>query len=438
MRVRASHGWGGTNEGVPARTLTPRSVDDLVQIFATREKGSFLVRGLGRSYGDSALNTGGTLVDGRFMDRFLSFDTQSGVLECEAGVSIAVINQVLANKGWMLPVVPGTQFVTIGGAIANDVHGKNHVLEGTFGTHLISMKLVLSSGEVRDCDHQNNSELFTASIGGLGLTGMIVSAKLQLRPIQSLSMKVNHIPFGNLAELFSLAHGHLESWEYHAAWMDPVADCRKGLYIVARHSDQLGPLDWPRGRALPLGPLAGLATDLPGRLLMKAANTWYRRGIRTGERRAPIESVLYPLDRLPDWNALFGKPGFFQHQCVLPDTVALNGLDELLKVVDKSGQPVSLAVGKWFGSRQSPGLLSFPAPGFSMAMDFVNRGEATLRLLDDLDKVVADCGGRPYPAKDARMQSSLFSGAYPELEQFRQYLDPLFASDFWRRMEKVS
>jgi len=438
VTVQVSHGWGGTSNGAPDRVLTPASAKDLAQIFTTQDNGPFLGRGLGRSYGDSALNTGGTLIDCRFLDRFLSFDTQYGVLECEAGVSIAAINQVFVSKGWILPVVPGTQLVTIGGAIANDVHGKNHVQEGSFGTHLVSMKLIRSNGEVLDCDPETNAELFAATIGGLGLTGMVVSAKIQLRPIQSLSMSVNHIPFKNLAELFSLANGHRESWEYHAAWMDPAAACRKGLYIIGRHSDQQGPLDWPRPRALPLGPLAGLPTDLPGRLFMKAANSWYRRGIRTGQRQASLESVLYPLDRLPDWNALFGKPGFFQHQCVLPEAVALSAFDELLKVVENGGQTVSLAVGKWFGPRQSPGLLSFPAPGFSLAMDFANRGAVTQRLLDELDRVVADCSGRPYPAKDARMQSSLFKTAYPALQQFRQHLDPFLASDFWRRMEATT
>jgi len=435
---RASLGWGGTSSCAPARTLKPASANELARIFATQERSSFLGRGLGRSYGDSALNTGGTLIDCRFLDRFLSFDTQRGVLECEAGVSIAAINQVLATKGWILPVVPGTQFVTIGGAIANDVHGKNHVQEGSFGTHLVSMKLIRSNGDILDCSPRDNAELYAATIGGLGLTGMVVSAKIQLRPIQSLSMRVNHIHFDNLAELFSLANGHLESSEYHAVWMDPAAACRKGLYIIANHSDQKGPLNWPRVRGLPLGPLAGLPTDLPGRLFMKVANTWYRRGIKKGMREASLGSVLYPLDRLPDWNALFGKPGFFQHQCVLPEAVALSALDELLNVVEGGGQTVSLAVGKWFGSRRSPGLLSFPAPGFSLALDFSNRGKVTRRLMDELDGVVADCGGRPYPAKDARMQSSLFTNAYPSLEKFKQSIDPQFASDFWRRMEKTT
>lgn len=431
-------GWGGTSYGAPSCTLSPTSSSDLVRILATQEHGYFLACGLGRSYGDCAINTGGTLIDCRFMDRFLSFDNESGVLECEAGVSSGEINRVFATKGWMLPVVPGTRYVTVGGAIANDVHGKNHVLEGSFGTHLVSVKLVRSNGEILNCSPQDNPELFAATIGGLGLTGVIASAKIQLRPIKSSSMNVNHIPFDGLTELFSLAREHLESWEYHAVWMDPAAACRKGLYIIARHSEEQGFLNLPRVRGLSLRPLAGLATDLPGRLFMKTANTWYRRGIRAGLREVSLESVLYPLDRLPDWNALFGKPGFYQHQCVLPEEVALSALDELLKVVENGGQAASLAVGKWFGQRKSPGLLSFPAPGFSLALDFANRGALTRGLLDKLDSVVAGCGGKPYPAKDARMASSLFTGGYPELEQFRQYLDPMFASDFWRRMEEAA
>ena len=438
MTEQVPHGWGGTSKGAPAHTFAPASPGDLAPIFAMQEHGTYLGRGFGRSYGDSALNTGGTLIDCRFMNRFLSFDTESGVLECESGVSIGEINRVLAGKGWVLPVVPGTQFVTIGGAIANDVHGKNHVQEGSFGAHLISLRLLRSNGETLDCSPQSETDLFAATIGGLGLTGLVVSAKMQLRSLQSLSMDVNHIPFKDLAELFSLAEKHLDSWEYHTAWMDPAAACRKGLYIIARHADQRGPLDWPRSRKVPLGPMAALATDLPGRLFINAANTWYRRGIKKGMRQASLESVLYPLDRLPDWNALFGKPGFFQHQCVLPKADDSGALDKLLTVAENGGQPVSLAVGKWFGPRKSPGLLSFPTPGFSLAMDFTNRGAASRVLLDELDKVVADCGGKPYPAKDARMASALFTAAYPALEQFRQHIDPQFASDFWRRMEGVA
>lgn len=169
---------------------------------------------------------------------------------------------------------------------------------------------------------------------------------------------------------------------------------------------------------------------------MKSANLYYRRGIRTGTRQVSAESVLYPMDRLPEWNALFGKPGFFQYQCVLPEAAALTGLDEMLSVVDSNGQPVSLAVGKWFGPLSSPGLMSFPAPGFSVALDFANRGPGTLSLLDSLDKVVAGNGGRLYPAKDARMPATLFESGYPELEKFKLQIDPHFASDFWRRMRQ--
>ena len=438
MRVSEFHGWGGTSRGAPARTVAPSSVNELTRVLACKECGSFLGRGLGRSYGDSALNTGGMMIDCRFLDRLTSFDAESGVLECEAGVCIGEINRLLASKGWILPVVPGTRFVTIGGAIANDVHGKNHQRAGTFGAHLISLRLLRSNGETLECSHRSNADLFAATIGGLGLTGLVVSAKIQLRSVNSLSMYVNHIRFNDLEELFSLAERHLESWEYHAAWMDPAAAGHKGLYIVARHTDQQGDLDWPGVRGLRLAPMAGFATDLPGRLFMKAANTWYRRVVRSGMRQASLESVLYPLDRLPDWNALFGKAGFFQHQCVLPVAGAADALGRLLRVVENGAQPFSLAVGKWFGQRKSPGLLSFPAPGFSLALDFSNRGMVTRNLLDELDKVVADCGGKPYPAKDARMASSLFVASYPALAQFKQHIDPRFASDFWRRMEMVT
>ena len=436
MTNRTSRGWGGVSYGAPGRTLAPTSASDLKEIFASNQNSAFLGRGLGRSYGDCALNTDGVLIDCRFLNRFLSFDPSSGILECEAGVSILEINRLLTTQGWMLPVVPGTQYVTIGGAIANDIHGKNHIQHGSFGAHLISLQLGRSNGEVLECSAETNSGLFAATIGGLGLTGLILSAKLQLRPVRSLMMSTNRIPFKSLDALFSLASEQRESWEYQSVWLDPASGCRGGHYITANHSDQQGNLRWPPRRRIHLGLMAGLPSDLSGRLLMKTGNFWYRNGLKHGLRQAPIESVLYPLDRLPDWNALFGKPGFYQHQCVLPEEVVLNALDVLLKAIDDSGQPVTLAVGKWFGHRPSPGLLSFPMPGFSVALDFVNRGLATRKLLDSLDEIVASHGGRIYPAKDARMPAAMFADGYPELENFSQYLDPLFASDFWRRMEQ--
>lgn len=429
-------GWGGVSHGSPDCIFAPASASDLQDMFANRQYRSFLGRGLGRSYGDSALNSGGALIDCRFLDRFLSFDPASGVLECEAGVSILDINHLLTTAGWMLPVVPGTQYVTIGGAIANDVHGKNHIQQGSFGAHVISLNLVRSDGETQECSIENNSGLFAATIGGLGLTGLILSAKLQLRPVQSLLMKTNRTPFENLKELFSLAREQRDSWEYHVAWLDPDAACRSGHYMTADHVNRQGDLCWSRRRPVNTGLLADVASDLPGRWLMKAGNFWYRKGLRPSVGNASVESELYPLDRLPEWNSFFGKPGFFQHQCVLPEESALLATEALLIAIYESGLKVSLAVGKWFGHRTSPGLLSFPMPGFSLALDFANRGLETRQLLDSLDKIVASHGGRIYPAKDARMPAAMFADGYPELEKFSQYLDPLFASDFWRRMEQ--
>lgn len=436
MKTRTAHGWGGVSHGVPIHTIAPASAGELRQVFAGGEHGSCLGRGLGRSYGDCALTSGGTLIDCRFLDHFLSFDPENGILECEAGVTIYDINRLFIASGWMLPVSPGTQFVTIGGAISNDIHGKNHVRESSFGAHLIAFKLVRSDGEVLECSTGNNASLFAATIGGIGLTGLIVSAKIQLRPIRSLMMNSKRARFDSLAELFGLASENSGAWEYQIAWMDPAAGCRTGFYMTANHSDQPGELQWPEHRRLSPGILGSLPTDLPGRLLMKTANFVYRTGFSIGSQHQSVESVLYPLDRMPDWNLLFGKTGFFQYQCVFPETVAESAVDDLLKVIGDNRHMVTLAVGKWFGSRLSPGLLSFPLPGFSIALDIANKGAATHRLLDSLDDVVASFEGRLYPAKDGRMPSALFAGGYPELELFEQHIDPKMASDFWRRMEQ--
>ena len=405
---------------------------------AANQHDSFLAHGLGRPYGDSALNAGGLLIDCRFLDHFLAFDSNSGVLECECGVTIHQVNRLLCPYGWMLPVTPGTQFVTIGGAIANDVHGKNHPQQGAFGAHLQALQLLRSNGEKLTCTPNNNAELFAATIGGLGLTGLIVKATIQLRPIQSLSMQVLRKPFTSLAELFATASEHQDAWEYHGVWFDPGAGCQSGHYIAAHHQQQGGDLEWPERLSLPLDAVARLPTGLAGKLLMKAGNLWYRKGIGTGLQTASVASVLYPLDRLPDWNALFGKPGFYQHQCVLPEPDAHEALADLLKTLTKSGQVPTLAVGKWFGARTSPGLLSFPAPGFSLALDFANQGPTTGQVLDQLDQIVVSYGGRLYPAKDARMSPEFFASSYPKLEQFAMQIDPRFASDFWRRMEQAA
>jgi FAD/FMN-containing dehydrogenase len=428
-------GWGGTRRSAPRQVIAPTSADHLIQALTANKQDSFLAHGLGCSYGDSALNADGLLIDCRFLDHFLAFDNDSGVLECESGVTVLQINRLLVPCGWMLPVTPGTQFVTIGGAIANDVHGKNHLHQGTFGTHTKSLQLARSDGSLLECSAANNAELFAATIGGLGLTGLILKAKLQLQRVFSLTMQVKRIPCKDLAALFSIATEHRDAWQYHSVWLDPARGCRRGLYIAANHDQRPGDLNWPRRRPIGLGALAGVPSDLAGRLLMGAGNLWYRRGTRTGTHVAPAASILYPLDRVPGWNALFGKPGFYQHQCVLPEPVYPAALEELLKAIADHDQTPSLAVGKWFGSRPSSGLLSFPTPGFSLALDFANRGAETRRLLDQLDRIVASHSGRLYPAKDARMSATVFASGYPNLEQFAETIDPRFSSDFWRRME---
>ena len=435
MNQRSISGWGGTRHSVPRQILAPASTDHLMRALATNTEDSFLARGLGRSYGDCALNTDGLIIDCRFLDHFLSFDNNSGILECEGGVSILQINRLLTPFGWMLPVTPGTQFATVGGAIANDVHGKNHLQQGSFGNHVKSLQLARSGGDLLDCSATNNSELFAATIGGLGLTGLILKSRIQLRPVTSLSMQVKRIPCKGLAALFSVAADHRGAWQYQSAWLDPASGCRNGQYIAANHEARPGDLTWPSRRSIRLDALASVPSALAGRLLLKAGNLWYRKATRTSTRPTSAASILYPLDHIPGWNALFGQPGFYQHQCVLPEPDCQTALEELLKAISEHDQAPTLAVGKWFGSQSSPGLLSFPAPGFSVAFDFVNRGPETRRLLDQLDCIVASFGGRLYPAKDANMTATVFASGYPNLERFSDQVDPRFSSDFWRRME---
>lgn len=399
---------------------------------AAAGNGTLLPYGNGRSYGDVCLNAGGTLLSTRGLDRFIAFDPASGVLRCEAGVLLADILDLCVPRGWFLPVTPGTRFVTVGGAIANDVHGKNHHAAGSFGCHVRAFELLRSDGERRRCSPQENPDWFAATIGGLGLTGLIVEAELQLRRIAGPAMTVENTRFADLDEFFALNAVAEERHEYTVAWVDCLAARPRGWFMAGNHAGAEAAREAPppgKARTLPLTPPVSLVNGLS----LRAFNPAYFH--RPLPARATVHYVpyFYPLDGLLHWNRMYGPRGFYQYQCVLPAT-ARAALDEILQAIAASGQGSFLAVLKTFGARASPGLLSFPMPGSTLALDFPNRGEATRALFGRLDAIVAAAGGRLYAAKDARMPGALFRRGYPALDEFIPYLDPKFASDFWRRI----
>jgi FAD/FMN-containing dehydrogenase len=400
--------------------------------------GPFLPRGLGRSYGDVCLNDRGTLLWTRGLDRFVALDVERALLTCEAGASLASILDLVERHGLGLPVVPGTRLVTVGGAIANDVHGKNHHGEGTFGRHVQELELLRSDGERVVCSATARPELFAATVGGLGLTGLIVRATLRLRPQPSPRIDAEALPVRDLAEFFSLSQESDARCEYTVAWIDCLASGRRiGRGIFHRGNRAIEP---PPARGRPrLRP--SVPFELPcsplNRFTVKAFNAAYslRHGHARGLRRVDRDAFFFPLDGVDHWNRIYGRAGFFQFQCQLPAPAAEPALREILSAVAASGEGSFLAVLKNFGGLPSPGLLSFPRAGSTIALDFPNRGARTARLFERLHATVRAHDGRIYPAKDAHMSPAQFEAQHGDaLPAFRRQLDPMFSSSFWRRV----
>jgi FAD/FMN-containing dehydrogenase len=402
----------------------------------------FLPYGRGRSYGDSCLNENGILLKTERWDHFLAFDRAKGILSCEAGVTLRDVLRLCHRQNddgsyWFLPVTPGTKFVTVGGAIANDVHGKNHHRHGTFGQHVLSFRLRRSDGTVLTCSPTEHAELFCATIGGLGLTGLIEEVTLQLIRVPGLQMEVEDISFQNLDAFYLLCRESERDWDYTIAWVDCLArgpDIGRGIFSRGRHIEGKATDDH-------LLPALSIPFPLPISLVnavtLALFNSLYRRkllGAQIKKKTVPYNSFFYPLDGIGNWNNLYGKNGFYQYQCVIPSLKAEAIIRAQLEQIARSGEGSFLIVLKTFEDRPSPGLLSFPMPGTTLAIDFPNRGPSTLALLNRLDALTLEAGGRVYPAKDGRMASHSFQGYYPKYKDFASFIDPRFSSSFWRRV----
>ena len=411
----------------------PAWSDQLPQILRTAETGSLLPFGHGRSYGDSCLNGGRELIECGRLDRILAFDESTGVVRCEGGVSLADLIEVFLPKGWFPPVTPGTSFVTVGGAIANDVHGKNHHRAGTFGAHVSRLALCRSDAGLIVCDAAENADMLHATVGGLGLTGVIAWADLQLKRVDGAWIDNESIPFRSLKAFLDLSHESNERFEYTVAWIDCFAGKNaRGIFFRGNHATDGGREYRPkRGVSVPFAP--------PGWILnswsVRAFNAAYYalHAVRRGVGREPYDTFFYPLDSIRHWNLLYGKQGFLQYQCVIPEQ-RLDAFEELLERIARSGTGSFLGVLKQFGSAPPAGRLSFPRPGLTLALDFPMRGERTLSLMRSFDAVVQQSGGALYPAKDARMSAAVFETSYPQWRAFVPYMDPKMSSSFWRRV----
>lgn len=404
-----------------------------------------IAHGLGRSYGDAAqLDNGRVLLTTR-LDRMLDFDKETGVLKCEAGVSLKSIIETFLPRGWFPPVVPGTQFVTVGGAIGCNIHGKNHHVAGAFGDHVRSMEVLTSRGEIVTCSREHNDDLFGATIGGMGLTGIILSAELELYRVANASIEMETVRFDNLDEFFEVSAASAD-FTHTVAWIDCVkegAQMGRGIFMRGRHASE--GVEATPGVVDHFAEVASRFVD--GRPF--EANVWlnratvslfneaYFRKTPAGITKSIVDyrPFFFPLDSVSNWNYIYGSRGFLQYQMVVPDRDAVR---EILKIISSSGFASFLAVVKEFGDHDHGGL-SFPTAGTTLALDFPNVGARLFKTMDRLDDIVIDCGGRVYLGKDARLDKDSFRSMYPEWQEWKAVRDAWdpdhrFQSDLGRRL----
>ncbi|MBC5786296.1 FAD-binding oxidoreductase [Ramlibacter sp. USB13] len=399
----------------------------------------WVAHGNGRSYGDVGLNDGHTLVQTRWLDRYVDFDDEAGTLTCESGVLLATIVEDFLPRGWFLPVVPGTRHVTVGGAIANDVHGKNHHAMGSFGDHVEWLRLLRTDGTVLECSREENADWFAATVGGLGLTGLVTHARLRLRRVASAWMTVSAQRFVGLDAFFDLNAQAEAKHEYAVSWIDCLsgAEGLRGVLLAGDHASE-GPRPGaplfpppPRRVGFPVTPPISLVNPLSLRLFNSA---YFHRAPKQATFAQEAWGYFWPLDRIEHWNRIYGRHGLLQYQFVVPPAVARDAIREVLRLLQERGTGSFLAVLKTFGDRQAPGMLSFARPGLTLALDFPNTAKVRA-LFEDLDRRVAAAGGALYPAKDALGSRALFHAAYPRWAAFQRYRDPAVSSTFARRME---
>ncbi|KSV95215.1 FAD-binding oxidoreductase [Sinorhizobium sp. GL28] len=433
MSLQDHESWGRLDN----RARPAISPDDYEDRLGSLEAEGYLPFGNGRSYGDSCHNDRGTLIESRRHGRIIAFDPGTGMMTCEAGVTLREVLERAIEHRFFLPVTPGTAFVTVGGALANDVHGKNHHARGTFGNHVTGFTLLRSNGDRLTCSPGENAELYAATIGGMGLTGLILTVDLRLMKVPSPHVQQHAIRFDNLDQYFALVDRVDEEHEYSVAWIDQLAigaRAGRGVLLAGDHADGSCELpDIPKGLKLsvPFAP----PFNLLNRTTLKAFNEYYFRKEKPGETvtTVPWTSYFYPLDAIGAWNRLYGPRGLYQHQSVYPAERAPAITAQLMETARKAGHASFLTVLKRFGDIGSRGVLSFPRPGFTLTLDFANQGERTVKLLDALDSIVVEAGGAVNPYKDARMSPQVFEMSFPSWRRLEALRDPALVSNFWKR-----
>lgn len=417
-------GWGRYPWSVSA-VGRPAAVAKIAPLLASAEQG-LIARGCGRSYGDSALCAGGCVVNMERLDHFIAFDPGTGVVTAEAGVTLRGLIEVVLPHGWFLPTTPGTQLVTLGGTIAADVHGKNHHVDGSFGTWVRGIDLLLADGRVVSIGPGQDAELFWATVGGMGLTGIILRATLQLRRAETAYYRARFLKTGSLDETLEQLAATAADYRYSVGWIDCLGGKRQRGRSVLMLANEAGMADLPaRLRQAPLQVstprMKRVPVDFPGWALncwsVRAFNTLYYHSNRAGERIIDYRRYFYPLDAVADWNRIYGRRGFIQYQALFPLATARAGLQQLLAVLDQFGLASFLAVIKRCGP-SNPAPLSYLHEGVTLALDIPQAGERLREMVRRLDAILLDHGGRLYLAKDALMSAETFARMYPRRDEF--------------------
>ena len=401
-------------------------------------KGKSLPRGFGKSYGDSCQLENGTLIDTTSMNKIMEWNQSTGIIKAEAGIQFSELLDFIVPRGYFLPVTPGTKLVSLAGAVANDVHGKNHHVNGTFGCHVSSFELYRSDSGFQICKENENNDLFRATIGGLGLTGILTWVEFKCIPSPSPFFYVESEKFKNLNSFFEINKKSEKDFDYTVSWIDVNAKGKnlgRGIYNRGNHADpkihkipKKIPQDGTKPFPFDYPFINNFTTKIFNKLYYNLQFQKIKKGI------LHYNPFFYPLDIVDGWNKAYGKNGFIQYQFFVPFGTEDTAFAKCMDIISKSSLSSFLVVLKTYGDIPSPGIMSFPQPGVNLAIDFRMIGRETIELVRKLDALVKESKGRIYPAKDSLMTSDDFKSYYPQWKEFAKYIDPKITSSFWERV----